>query len=140
MSLPTDHGAAPGEGTGWLHRPVLNGQFRLEGLAHHYDPKGPPSLTVPHLSIEAGERVGIIGRAGAGKSTLLRLLAGLAEPSAGRILLDGSDMGAIDRADIRRNCGALMQGFDLFYGSIRDPIFWPHPPSPPTRNCWPPCA
>ena len=68
MDLPTDHGQSPGESTGWLHRPILNGEYRIDNLTYHYDPKGPASLVIPHLSVEAGERVGIIGPRRRGES------------------------------------------------------------------------
>lgn len=116
MALPTDHGAAAER----FHRPVLRGQYQLENLVFSYEGNKRPSLVIPQLTIEPGERVGIIGRAGSGKSTLLRLLAGLSPPSGGRLLLDGTDLAAIDHADVRRQTGVLLQGSDLFYGSIRD--------------------
>lgn len=69
------------------------------------------------LQIAAGETVAIVGASGAGKSTLLALLAGLDEPSAGRIWLNGSELTALDedgRAAVRaRHVGFVFQSFHL---------------------------
>jgi putative ABC transport system ATP-binding protein len=69
------------------------------------------------LQIAAGETVAIIGASGAGKSTLLALLAGLDEPSSGRIWLNGAELTALDedgRAAVRaRHVGFVFQSFHL---------------------------
>jgi putative ABC transport system ATP-binding protein len=58
------------------------------------------------LSVSPGEFVAITGRSGAGKSTLLNLIGGLAVPSAGRVVIDGTDIAKLsetDRAIFRRD-------------------------------------
>jgi putative ABC transport system ATP-binding protein len=69
------------------------------------------------LTIHAGETAAIIGASGAGKSTLLALLAGLDEPTAGRIWLNGAELTALDedgRAAVRaRDVGFVFQSFHL---------------------------
>jgi putative ABC transport system ATP-binding protein len=69
------------------------------------------------LDIAAGESVAIVGASGAGKSTLLALLAGLDEPSSGRITLAGADLTALDedgRAKLRaERVGFVFQSFHL---------------------------
>jgi putative ABC transport system ATP-binding protein len=54
------------------------------------------------LEIERGSVTSLMGRSGSGKSTLLMLTAGLAQPSAGQILLDGRDIGRLDEAERSR--------------------------------------
>lgn len=81
---------------------------------------GDPWLTLLHeinFSIGAGERVAILGPSGSGKSTLLGLLAGLDTASAGRVLIDGIDLSALDedaRAALRgAQIGFVFQSFQL---------------------------
>jgi putative ABC transport system ATP-binding protein len=69
------------------------------------------------LAVRAGESVAVVGASGAGKSTLLALLAGLDEPSAGQVWLDGVELSALDedgRAAARaRHVGFVFQSFHL---------------------------
>jgi ATP-binding cassette subfamily C protein LapB len=62
----------------------------------------------------------VLGRVGAGKSTLLRMLAGMAQPQEGRVLLDDTPLDLIDVADVRRSVGCLLQESSLFYGTVRE--------------------
>jgi putative ABC transport system ATP-binding protein len=69
------------------------------------------------LAVAAGETVAVVGASGAGKSTLLALLAGLDEPSAGSVWLEGVELSALDedgRAEMRaRHVGFVFQSFHL---------------------------
>ena len=62
------------------------------------------------LQVGAGEMVALLGTNGAGKSTLLNLLAGLAPPSGGTIVLDGEDVTTVDAAGMVRRGVVLVQG------------------------------
>jgi putative ABC transport system ATP-binding protein len=69
------------------------------------------------LDVRRGESVAVVGASGAGKSTLLALLAGLDEPTSGRVWLAGREITALDedgRAALRaRHVGFVFQSFHL---------------------------
>ncbi|NJO54323.1 MAG: phosphonate ABC transporter ATP-binding protein [Bacteroidales bacterium] len=86
----------------------------LDGLSKRFGDK----LAVADVSLEipAGGFVGIIGRSGAGKSTLLRMVNRLAEPSAGRVLVDGQDVTRLTGRRLycwRADCAMIFQQFNL---------------------------
>ncbi len=80
------------------------------------------SLNNVALQINAGEKVGVIGRMGSGKSTLGRLCVGLYEPTEGAVKLGGVDIRQLDVADLRARVGYVSQDNYLFFGSVRDNI------------------
>ena len=90
-----------------------------EGLEKTYTSGGRPLpvLRSLDLQIEAESFVSVVGPSGSGKTTLLGLLAGLDEPSGGRILLDGVEMFSLTedgRAEFRsQNVGFVFQTFHL---------------------------
>ncbi|MFC0281367.1 type I secretion system permease/ATPase [Falsigemmobacter intermedius] len=115
--------AAPVErppGRAFVHKSALRGHYRLEGIQFRYGPEAPLTLDVTALEIAAGQHVILLGNNGAGKSSLLRLMSGLREPDAGRILLDDVSLGQIDPADLRRSIGYLPQEIALFHGTLRE--------------------
>jgi oligopeptide/dipeptide ABC transporter ATP-binding protein len=80
-----------------------------EGVTRRFAARGlvsrpPPvqAVTDISLTVEPGEAVGLVGESGSGKSTLGRLLLGLIEPSAGRVLFEGRDLAALPAAEHRR--------------------------------------
>ena len=123
LTLPVDHDSDKD----YYHKPVLTGQYQMQDLVYLYGPQEKPALIIPKLDIRAGEKIAILGRVGAGKSTLLRLFAGLSAPVQGRVLLDGTPIGMIDIADVRRDVGAMFQESSLFYGTLRDNLLAANP-------------
>jgi putative ABC transport system ATP-binding protein len=69
------------------------------------------------LGINRGEAVGLVGPSGSGKSTLLMLMAGLERPDSGRIVVDGTDLAALDEDRLARfrgrRIGIVFQSFHL---------------------------
>lgn len=108
------------QGRRYLRRDRVAGAFELRGVEFRYDPQSAPSVEIAAVAIPAGQHVAVLGTNGSGKSTLLRLLAGLYEPTKGRVLLDGVDLGQIHPRDLRRGIGYLGQEVRLIAGTIRD--------------------
>ncbi len=69
------------------------------------------------LDVAPGETVSVVGPSGSGKTTMLMLIAGLERPSAGRITIDGQDLGPMDEDALaifrRRTMGIVFQNFHL---------------------------
>lgn len=69
------------------------------------------------FSVSKGEFVAVIGESGSGKTTLLNLIGGLDEPTAGKVMIDGKDLYAMDEKHLtifrRRNIGFVFQSFNL---------------------------
>jgi putative ABC transport system ATP-binding protein len=69
------------------------------------------------FSVEKGEFVAIVGPSGSGKSTLLHILGGVDTPSSGQVLVDGTDIGALDQTKLaifrRRQIGLIYQFYNL---------------------------
>lgn len=107
-------------GRSYLRRDRLTGAYELRQLEFRYDPQAAPTVDIPALTIQPGQHVAVLGTNGSGKSTLLRLLAGLYEPTAGRILMDNVDLNQIHPRDLRRGVGYLGQEVRLFSGTLRD--------------------
>lgn len=74
------------------------------------------------LAVDAGDVLGIVGPSGAGKSSFLRLLNRLDEPTAGTVLLDGTDYREIPPRDLRRRVGFVPQKPALRPGTVRENV------------------
>jgi osmoprotectant transport system ATP-binding protein len=77
-------------------------------------PAGDTILRDVSLQISPGQSVAFIGRSGAGKTTTLRLINGLAVPSSGEVVVDGTSLAATDLVTLRRRTGYIIQGSGLF--------------------------
>lgn len=98
----------------------IYGNFQVNDLVYNYLGNDRPAVQVNNLTIQAGERVAILGAIGSGKSTLLKVLSGLYAATAGRVLLDGLDIQQISRESLNEQLGYLQQDHRLFQGTLRD--------------------
>ena len=106
--------AVPGE---------MNGEIELNNVTFSYDPEaGEPVIKNLNLDIKSGEYVGIVGESGSGKSTLLKLLMGFERPQVGGIYYDGHDIDELDKRELRKRFGVVLQSGGLISGSIYENI------------------
>ncbi|MDY0815502.1 ABC transporter ATP-binding protein [Kitasatospora purpeofusca] len=100
---------------------TLRGRVVFQDVAFRYDP-GKPLIDDLSLKVEPGQTVAIVGPTGAGKTTMVNLLMRFYEVSAGRITLDGVDIAAMSREELRSGIGMVLQDTWLFGGTIADNI------------------
>jgi subfamily B ATP-binding cassette protein MsbA len=100
---------------------AFSGAIAFEHVAFSYNPEVPVLQDVS-FSIAAGQFVGVVGTTGSGKSTIVSLIPRFYDPSAGRILIDGSDVRDYTVAGIRRQIGFVLQDTVLFRGTVRENI------------------
>lgn len=74
------------------------------------------------FSIHPGETIALVGGNGAGKTSLVKLLAGLYEPTAGAILIDGIDIQTLSRDELRSHLGVIFQDHTIYHFSMRENI------------------
>lgn len=85
--------------------------IRTEGLTYHYPDSDLPALDGVDLDLPAGAVVALVGENGAGKSTLVKLLTGMYRPTAGRILVDGTDLATLDLTTWRAYTSGAFQDY-----------------------------
>ncbi|CRG89605.1 hypothetical protein PISL3812_06643 [Talaromyces islandicus] len=102
-----------------------HGRISIEGLRAGYGPNLPDALSNLDVEIEAGQRIGVVGRTGAGKSSLALALFRFLEVRSGRICIDGVDIGTISLSSLRSRLSIIPQDPVLLKGTVRrnlDPL------------------
>ena len=102
------------------------GRVTFERVTFGYRP-GSPVVRDLSFAVEPGQTVAIVGHTGAGKTTVVNLLMRFYELDAGRITVDGADIAALPRDELRANFGTVLQDTWLFTGTIRDNIAYGRP-------------
>lgn len=111
-----DAAAAPDDGFGFRAR------IELRDVAFRYPGAAERCLHGVSLRLDKGECLGVVGASGSGKSTLALLLAGLFEPEAGVMLVDGAELDAGGREAYRGRVGFVPQNPLLFPGTVADNV------------------
>jgi ATP-binding cassette subfamily B multidrug efflux pump len=102
------------------------GRIEAIALSHHYGRKS-GGLDKISLTIEPGQKIGLIGRSGAGKSTLVKLLLRFYDADGGRIEIDGQDIASVTQDSLRAQIGMVQQDSALLHRSVRDNISYARP-------------
>ncbi len=93
--------------------PIRDG-FVFENVGFRYPRSERWAVRGVSFTLRPGERIALVGENGAGKTTLTKLLARLYDPTEGRILLDGVDLGDYDLTELRAAIGVIFQDFVRF--------------------------
>ena len=102
------------------------GAVELRDVCFGYTPDKPVLKNID-ISVKPGQCVAIVGPTGCGKTTLINLLMRFYDPDSGQILLDGVDIRALDRVELRKNMGMVLQDTWLHSGTIRENIAYGNP-------------
>ena len=99
----------------------VEGAVEIKDLRFSYTPDK-PLIGDFNLSVKPGQRVAIVGPTGCGKTTFINLLMRFYDPDGGEILLDGVNTQKMNRGELRRSVGMVLQDTWLKAGTIRENI------------------
>jgi ATP-binding cassette subfamily B multidrug efflux pump len=106
--------------------PSLKGKIEFRGVSFRYG-QGEKALNDINLTIQPGEKLGIIGTTGAGKSSLVHLITRFYDPEEGSILVDGIDVRDLSFDTLRTRVAIVLQESVLFSGTLHDNIAFASP-------------
>jgi ATP-binding cassette subfamily B protein len=106
---------------------VEEGRIRFEHVDFQYGRHATPLYRGLDVTIEAGERVGLVGYSGSGKSTFVKLIQRLYDVTGGRITIDGTDIREVTQASLRSQIAIVMQEPILFHRSLAENIAYARP-------------
>jgi len=104
----------------------VRGELRFDHVGFEYV-EGRTVLPDLDLTVPAGQTIALVGTTGAGKTTLAKLATRFYDPTAGRVLLDGTDLRSLRSADLRDAVVMVTQENYLFSGTIADNIRFGRP-------------
>ncbi|MBL4872265.1 MAG: ABC transporter ATP-binding protein [Rhodobacteraceae bacterium] len=105
---------------------LTKGKIEVSGVSHHYG-KGKGGLDRISLTINPGEKIGLVGRSGAGKSSLVNLLMRFRDAEKGQILIDGQSVSDVTQDSLRGQIGMVTQDSSLLHRSVRANILYGMP-------------
>jgi len=110
-------------GTGTLRTHAAAPRIGFEDVTFSYDGAREPVLDGVSFALQPGTTTAIVGPSGSGKSTILALIAGLHQPTRGRVVVDGVDAATLDAETRRAASSVVFQHPYLFHGTIRENVF-----------------
>jgi ABC-type multidrug transport system fused ATPase/permease subunit len=108
----------------------IRGEIDFEGVSFAYRQRGAEevlALDGVDLHVPPGQTLALVGETGAGKSTMAKLVARFYDPTAGRVLVDGSDLRDVTSSSLRSQMGIVPQEAFLFSGTVAENIAFGRP-------------
>jgi len=99
----------------------------FEGVKFQHLTAMSPALSSVNFSVKKGETIAFVGPSGSGKTTLIKLLVGLYNPSAGKVLYNNLPISEIDITEVRKQTGFVTQDTQLFSGTIKENLLFVNP-------------
>ncbi|MGY1781643.1 ABC transporter ATP-binding protein [Geodermatophilus sp. SYSU D01036] len=118
LDLPVeiDDPASPVE----LDPAAVRGEVRWEGVDFTHPDGARPALRGVDVAVPAGTTLALVGETGSGKSTMASLVARLADPTAGRVTIDGADLRELRLATLAQVVGVVSQETYLLHATVRE--------------------
>ncbi len=101
---------------------AIEGAIEVNNISFAYNEKEGNVLSNVSFKINSGDYIGIAGTSGSGKSSLLKLLLGFEKPEKGKIYYDDKDLDCLDKRELRKRFGVVLQEGRLIAGSIYENI------------------
>jgi ATP-binding cassette subfamily B protein IrtB len=114
-------------GTDGLRDAAVASRIEFDDVAFGYDGASTPVLDGVSFALQPGTTTAIVGPSGSGKSTILALIAGLHQPTRGRVVIDRADAATLSAEARRAVSSVVFQHPYLFHGTIRDNVFAGNP-------------
>ncbi len=112
----------PESGSSILVPKPFVGRVKVENVFFSYQGLEKPVLNGISFEVMPGEYIGVVGASGCGKSTLMKLLLGFMKPDEGKILYDGLDLEYLDKPELRRRMGVVLQEGMLIAGTVAENV------------------
>lgn len=114
-------GIVPNKNSRPFPKPIKQG-FRFEKVGFKYANSEKWAIRNLNITLNAGEKLALVGENGAGKSTLVKLITRLYDPSEGRIMLDGYDLKEYDLLELRKEIGVIFQDYIRYQMTVSQNI------------------
>jgi len=100
---------------------VSRGQIKFEKVNFQYESSN-PIFNDLNITLNPGEKVGLVGFSGGGKSTFIKLILRLIDTKSGSVLIDGQDIKLVTKESLRKQIGTIPQETELFHRTIMENI------------------